>query len=306
LKREKTCNGFFQTTKSMYKRLILKRGKKKSYRRFLKGKLRNLAKYKHILTFLEKRERFAVTTIILTSGVLTIQLIWQDVRFYLVLFLAFISYLLTAWSLKEDIKSNEWILLFILPVFFTASVSLFYFLLPPRWIIRLTTTTMFALGTYAILLVENIYNVAVERSIQLLRAAQSVGLLVSLAVIFLTSNIIYSLRLPFWANMLIMTIISFFLAMQSLWSVNLEKHFNKELYLYSLIIAVGVGELSMALSFWPIENASFSLFLSASYYSLVGVVQQHILERLFINVIREYIIVFILTFILAFVITKWG
>src|SRR4030065_388651 len=95
-------------------------------------------------------------------------------------------------------------------------------------------------------------------------------------VIFLSSNIIYSLRLPFWANMLIMTLISFFLVLQSLWSVILDKHFNSKLYFYAAIIAVGVGELSMVLSFWPIENASFSLLLSATYYSLVGVIQQYL------------------------------
>src|SRR3989338_678415 len=277
-----------------------------SHKRGKKSKARGFSRIKNIVNFLEKRERFTLQTIILTGGVLTSQLIWTDFRFHMVILLAVASYILSTWSLKEDIKKIEWLLLFILPVLFTASLSLFYFLLPPRWIIRLTTTAFFAVGTYAILLVENIYNVAVQRSIQLLRAAQSVGLLLTLAVIFLSANVIYSLRLPFWANMIIMTIISFFLALQSLWSVKLNKHFDKKLYFYAITVAVGVGELSMALSFWPIENASFSLFLSASFYSLVGVIQQHIMERLFINVIREYIIVFILTFILAFVITKWG
>ena len=288
----------------MYKRIIVRKGNKKQFKR--SKKLKKLSRLKNVLSFLEKRERFALQTIILTSGVFITQLIWQDARFHMVLFLALMSYVLTAWSLKEDIKGIEWILLFILPVFYTASVSLFYFLLPPRWITRFSTTSLFALGSYAILLVENIYNVAAKRSIQLLRAAQSVGLLLTLAVIFLTANIIYSLRFPYWVNMLIMSAISFFLAIQSLWSVKLQKKLDSEIYLFALTIAVGVGELSMALSFWPVENASFSLLLSASYYSLVGVIQQKIMDRLFANVIREYIIVFILTFFLTFIITKWG
>lgn len=255
---------------------------------------------------LDKRQRFAVQTIILTAGVLITQLIWQDARFYMVGLLALTSYLLTAWSLREDIKGNEWFLLFILPVLFTASLSLFYFLLPGRWIIRLTTTVIFAVGTYAILLIENIYNVAAQRTIQLLRAAQSVGLLLTLLVIFLSSNIVYSLRLPFYFNFMLPFIFSFLLGLQSLWSINLNKKLDGQILIYSLLVGGGVGELSLVLSFWPINNPSYSLILSSAFYTIVGIVQSHFSERLFKNVIREYLTVFAFTFILMFLITKWG
>jgi len=297
----------------MYNRLVVtpKKGLANIIPRFLslrkkKGRLKKHANFKYILFGLEKRERFAIQTIILTGGVLITQVIFSDLKFYMVLFLSLISYILTWWSLKEDIEGNEIYLLFILPVLFTASLSLFYFLLPPRWIIRLTTTAMFAVGTYAILLVENIYNVASLRSIQLLRAAQSVGLLITLIIVFLSANIIYSLRLPFWANFLLLTLISFFLALQSLWTINLDKKLGNELIMFSLIVAVGIGEMSMALSFWPITTPSFSLLISASFYTVVGIIQQYLAEKLFSNVIREYIIVFIFTFLLTLVITRWG
>lgn len=255
---------------------------------------------------LDKRQRFAVQTIILTAGLLVTQLIWQDARFYMVGLLALLSYILTAWSLKEDIKDNEWLLLFILPVLFTASLSLFYFLLPGRWIIRLTTTVIFAVGTYAILLIENIYNVAAQRTIQLLRAAQSVGLLLTLLVIFLSSNIIYSLRLPFYYNFTLPFIFSFLLGLQSLWSINLSQKLNAQIIIYSLVVGGGVGELSLALSFWPINNPSYSLILSSAFYTIVGIVQSHFSERLFKNVIREYLTVFAFTLFLMFLITRWG
>ncbi|KKS96677.1 MAG: hypothetical protein UV73_C0009G0028 [Candidatus Gottesmanbacteria bacterium GW2011_GWA2_43_14] len=259
-----------------------------------------------VIYFLEKRERFALSTVILTAGVLVTQLIWQDVRFAMVIFLSLASYILTAWSLREDIKGNEWLLLFILPVLFTASLSMFYFLLPARMIIRLTTSVIFAVGTYAILLIENIYNVAAQRSIQLLRAAQSIGLLLTLTVIFLSANIIYSLRLGFMSNALILTLLSFFLGLQSLWSVKPESRFSQRFFIHALVIAFGVGELSLALSFWPIENASYSLLIAAAYYSLVGIIQQHFNERLFFNVVREYMLVFFFTFLLTFLTTRWG
>ena len=286
----------------MYKRLKVNEDKKRKK----KTKKSNFRVLKKILFFLEKRERFAFQTVVLTGGVLITQLIWQDVRFPMVFFLSFLSYILTAWSLREDIEGKEWLLLFILPVFFTASLSLFYFLLPPRMIIRLTTSIIFAVGTYAILLIENIYNVAAERSIQLLRAAQSIGLLLTLTVIFLTANIIYSLRLGFMANAIILAVISFFLSLQSLWSVKVENRLSPRLITHACVIAACIGELSLALSFWPIENASYSLLIAAAYYSLVGIIQQYLNERLFFNIVREYILVFLFTFTLTFITTRWG
>lgn len=255
---------------------------------------------------LDKRQRLVLTTILLTAGVLVSQLIWQDYRIQTVVLLALCSYGLTAWSLSEDIKGIEWFLLFILPVLFTLAVSFFYFLLPARWIMRLVITAVFAIGTYATLLVENIHNVAAQRSIQLLRAAQSVGLLITLVVLFLFTSIVFSLRLPFWENALIITFLSFLLALQSLWSINLEERITPRLIIYAALVSVGIGELTMALSFWPIANASSSLLISASYYSIAGVVQLQLGKRLFANSIREYIVVFIFTFFLALITTRWG
>lgn len=259
-----------------------------------------------IYRFLDKRQRFAVQTVILTAGILITQLIWEEYRFAMVGILAFASYILTAWSLIEDIRGIEWVFLFILPTLFTSSVSLFYFLLPGRWITRLSITILFAVGTYAILLVENIYNVAAQRSIQLLRAARSVGLLLTLAVVFLTANIVYSLRMSPWLNGLIVCVISFLLTYQSLWTTSLEQKISKQLIIYSVVIALGIGELALALSFWPISNASFSLVIAAGYYATVGLVQQYLFERMFRATVREHVFVFLFTLVLTVITTRWG
>lgn len=258
------------------------------------------------LNSFDKRQRFAVQTLILTSGLLITQLIWEDYRFFMVGVLGVFSYFLTAWSLKEDIKGTEWILLFILPVIFTMSVSLFYFLLPPRWIIRLIIGIIFAVGTYASLLIENIYNVAVTRTIGLLRAAQSIGLLLTLVILFLGSNIIFSIRASFWLNMLMLMPLVFLLALQSIWSVNLEVRISKKIFMYSFVTSLVIGEEALVLSFWPVQTPVASLFLSASYYTVVGIFQQYILDRLFTTTIREYLLVFMFTSLILLLTTKWG
>ena len=260
--------------------------------------------------FLDKQQRFVIQTGSLTAGLLLTQVIWSDYRFLLVLILALVSYILTAWSLKEDIEGLEWLLLFILPVFFTVSVSLFYFLLPGRLISRFTTGVIFTLGTYAIIRTVNIYNVAVERSIQLLRVAQTVGLLISLVIVFFTTIVIYSLRVSFWINILLMTPVIFALALQSLWSIKLESRFTSHLLIYSGIIGLVIGELMGSLSFWPIFRSSglaiAALFISSTYYCLVGIIQHYLLGRMFANTIREYIISFVFMLLLLTLATHWG
>lgn len=265
-----------------------------------------IGKLKKLVLSFEKRERFAIQTIALTAGILTTQLIWEDFRYTTVLALSAFTYGFTAWSLREDIKKMEWLFLFILPVFFTASVSLFYFLLPGRWISRLLIMVIFAVGMYAILLVENIYNVAAIRTIQLLRAAQSIGLLITLVTIFLFSNIIYSLRMDYWINMLLVIPVIFLLSLQSLWSINLEDRISFKLCLYSFIITLIIGELSHSLSFWPVTISAYALFITSGYYTLTGVVQQHLQEKLFRNTYKEYIFVLIFTFVLLLMTSKWG
>lgn len=261
---------------------------------------------KKIFHFIDKRQRFAIQTVILTAGLFITQLIWEEIRFSMVIILSILSYLLTIWSLVEDIQGIKWMMLFILPVFFTASVSLFYFLLPGRWITRVAIMTIFAIGTYATLLIENIYNVAAIRSVPLIRAAHSIGLLLTLIIIFLFSNIIYSLRLPFGQNFLVMFVIIFILSLQSLWSIKLENKFTKQLLIFSFIISLGIGELSSVLSFWPVGNSSFSLLTTSTYYVLIGTLQQYLMDRLFIKNIREYFFVFIFTFVLILLVTNWG
>ena len=257
-------------------------------------------------SFLDKRQRFVIQTLFLTAGLLITQLIWQDVRFAMVVILGLTSFFLTAWSLTEDVKGIEWGMLFILPVFFTLSVSLFYFLLPARWFIRIIILTIFSVGTYAVLLVENIYNVAFDRSIQLLRAAHSIGLFITLIVVFLSSNIVFSLRLPFYLNFLLVGLFVFILSLQSLWSVNLDQTISPKILKYCLMIGVAVGELAMVLSFWPIENATYSLLITCAYYVFIGILQLNLQGKLFYQSLKEYLSVFIIIILLSIVVTRWG
>lgn len=254
----------------------------------------------------EKRERFGVVTVILSLGLFLTQLIWFDFRFFAVFGFTILTYPVVWWGIKEDIKGIEFLTLFILPVLFSLSVSLFYFLLPVRWLTRLPTIVFYSVGIYAILLTENIYNVAANRSIQLLRAAQSVGFLMTLVVIFLFINIIFSFHLPIWENFLFISSLSALLFYQLLWSSTLQEKNSKKLIIYSLGCGLGIGETAFSFSFWPVKTTIAALFVTAVFYTVAGIVQEYFLDKLFKGVVREFMWVTIVVFFLVLLASHWS
>lgn len=255
---------------------------------------------------LTKREKFALVVAGLTLGLLVIQLANFALRYPLTAGLVVLTYVLSAWGLREDLAGVEWVTLFILPTMYAAALTLFYFLLPVRWLTRLPMAIIFAVGMYAILLVENIYNVAAERTIQLLRAAHSVGLLLTLFTVFLFFSVIFSLHLSFSENLLLVFMVSFPAVLQSLWAMKLLEKLDFEIIFYTLVISLGLAELALVFSFWPMPTIIEALFLTTIFYSLVGIVQQHLVERLFRRTLTEFIAVLGIVFILVLFTTKWG
>lgn len=267
----------------------------KKLKKFIKKKLN-----------LSKREKFGLAVGFLTLIFLLIQLASSSWRYPLVGFLLFLTYFFCAWGFEEDLNGIEWLMLFILPVSFVASLSLFYFLLPQRFLTRLPVAIIFALGVYAILLVENIYNVAGERTIQLLRAAHSVGLLLTLFTNFLFLALVFALHLPFYGNTLLVFLISFPLILQAIWSMRLEEKITRELWVFTLILSLAISELALVFSFWPIPTIIEALFLTTVFYSLVSLVQQHFVERLFKRTLWEFISVSVIVFVFVIFTARWG
>lgn len=270
----------------------------KQYRQVWKKKSRTFV--------VSKRQVFVVVTAILSILLVATQFSQSELQFQSVLILVAVTYVLSAVALREDLRGIEFLTLFILPVSFTVAVSLFYFLLPPRLLSRLPIALLYAAGMYAILLTENIYNVAAERTIQLLRAAQSVGFLITLVTVFFLIDAILSFRNVSFVNMIFVFVAVFPLALQSLWSMKLASHISRQTFIGSLAISMVIAESAFAFSFWPIETTIEALFLATIFYTAVGMSQQHIVGRLFRKTKLEFISVLVLVFFLVIFTTKWG
>ncbi len=252
-----------------------------------------------------KRQQFVGITIALTTGLVLTQVVPTDFRYAMVVLLSLATYISAAFGLRDDLKGIEWMTLLILPTAFTAAISLFYFLLPVRWLTRIPIAVLYAVGMYALLLTENIYNVAAERTIALLRAAHSVGFLLTLVTYFLLIQTLLSLRLNPFFNVIATGMISFFLIFQFLWAIELATNVGERLKHLSVLLAVIFSQLAWAFSFWPVSQVLQALFLTTCFYSMVGMAQQYLVERLYKKNVIEFAMVTALVFIIIFLATRW-
>lgn len=253
-----------------------------------------------------KRKKFVFTSVFLSLGLIAVQLVKLEVRYQAIAGLTLLSGLLTAWVLYKDLSGIEWLPILILPIFYTAGSGLFYFLLPEKWLSRFLVAGLYGVGVYALLCTENIYSVAAIRTIQLLRAAQTVGFLLTLATAFFLFDTIFSLRLQFWLNFSLSFLAAFPLVLQSLWSVELEERISQMVLFYTLILSLILAETALFLSFWPVTVATGSLFLTTTLYVLLGIAQENFKERLFKKALKEYLWVGAIVFLTTFLITRWG
>lgn len=240
---------------------------------------------------MRRRERFVLASILLSLGLFIVQLVDLEFRIWGVVALGFVSYLLSAWALNEDLQPFEWFTILPLPVFYAISVGFFYFLLPTNFVSRLLVLTVFGVGMYALFLTANIFSVAKGKAIQLIHAAHAIGLLFTLLISLLLNNVVFSLHLPFYVNGLAVALIHFPLILMSLWSVKLEQRVSRETLVLTGMLTLILTELAIGLSFFPISIWNLALLTMAVLYIGVGILQNYLRGILFSNAIREYSLV---------------
>ena len=254
---------------------------------------------------LTKRQQFVLVILILSAVLMLTQLMPSDWRYSMTALLSVVTYLLSAVALREDLKGIEWVTLLTLPTLFTCAVALFYFLLPARWLTRIPVVFLYAVGMYALLLTENIYNVAADRTIALLRAAHSVGFLLTLTTYFLLVQTVMAYRFPFYVNIVLVACISFILVFQSLWSVVLDEKVSRRLWRIVIAIAVTLTEIAWVFSFLPTRSTLTVLFLTTSLYGMVGMAQQYLVEKLYKKTVIEFFSLTSIVFVIIMLATQW-
>ncbi len=248
---------------------------------------------------IEKRLRFVMSSVLLTALMLISTFFSFDQVWLFVPIFVLLSYFFTYFSLLEDIEKIEWTTLFIMPVIFTVVCYCFYFLFPVRWLTRVPYLFIYAVSMYALFLTSNIFNVGVEKSLRLYKAAFSVNYFFQTFLIFLSSSILFSLREYFIVNAIGVGVVSFALAMQLFWTIKLDLELSTEVRNHALFVGLLMAETALILSFLPLQGSVLSLILASTYYSLGGLTSAHLDTRLFRSTVREYVIVLIFVWFVA-------
>lgn len=237
---------------------------------------------------MRRREKFVLSSILLSLGLLAVQYVSLDWRYLGVLLFSVSSYFVSAWALSDDLQGFEWLVILPLPALYAAAVGSFYFLLPANFVSRLFDLVLFGMGMYALFLTSNIYSVAKGRTIQLLHAAHAIGLLFTILTSLLFINTIFSLRLPFYWNAILVGLLHFPLIFMSIWSVTLEQKIDKSQLELAGMFTLLLMEFAAVLSFLPLSVWNISLFLMTFLYMGLGVLQSYLQDRLFQSALAEY------------------
>lgn len=254
---------------------------------------------------MRRRQKFILVSMILALGLVGTQLVplqWRPISLFL---FAFLAYLLAGWSMFENLDGVEWLTIVPLPSFYGLSVAAFYFLLPESWIARAFILGLFGLGMYALFLAGNIFTIAKVRSIQLLKAAQATLFFFCLIAALLAFNTIFSLGLIFIWNGLAACLVSMLLSFSFYWSIRLEKRLSREVIALTIRTGTTVGLLAAIVSFFPGNLWPISLLLMTGMYTVLGLSQSVLEEKLFTNTFREYAAVFIGVIIVFFAVLPW-
>ena len=253
-----------------------------------------------------KRRKFLLSAFLLSFSTILIQAVELSIRYPLIVALAILAGILTWWSLKQDLKEFNVFYAIILPAYFVSSINLFYILLANNIWIKMVLMIVMLLSIYAIYLSENIFIVATQRNIQLLRAAMALGFVFTLVSLFFALESLFAYRFAPWTNFALVFVVSFPIFWQGVWMSSLETKFSAQTLYYALGMSWLVAQAGFLISMWPLTLNLRVLMLITLAYASLGIVQQEILGRLFPKTLKSYIRVAILMLISVYFSAGWG
>lgn len=254
---------------------------------------------------IEKRLRLVISSLIMVFLMIFSTSFYFDKAPIFIAVFTIVGFLVSYFALLEEIEDMDWFGLFFLPIVLTVFFYLFYFLFPGRWLTRLPFSIFYGISFYAVLLCSNIFNVGVEKSLQLYRAAFSINYFYLTVVSFLIFNVLFSFKAVFLLNALIVGSSTFFLSIHLFWTIRLKRHLEREVIIKSAFMALILIETTIITSFVPLRTPIVSLFLTTTFYSLGGLVYNQIDGKLFKETTREYIGVWIFVLLITFLSITW-
>lgn len=272
---------------------------------FIKNLFVNNNKKKTANIFFSKRQKFIAGVLFLSFCFFIASYLLNGYGVIAAFSLSFLTDLFLLWGIYPELKNNFYSQVFILASLYSLSFGLFSFLTPSRLLSKIILTIIYAIGTYSLFLCENIFLVAINRTIALLNSARIISLVVSLVVAFFITSAIFSAHVSFLVEIPLIFIIYFLISNHGIWTYTLEKDLKKDLF-WVLNIAFFITELSIIIWFWPSSPVVIALFLTGMWYFFIGLSYIWLDRRLFKNVFWEHFWIVFISILLFTIYTKWG
>lgn len=235
---------------------------------------------------MSKRQKFLLTSIFLALGISFLPTLEAPLRFGGIGGIFLLTLFLSGWAL-----SHRALNLLILPSFLSLGASITYPLLPLRPLLNGLFLAGFIFLFYLSLLTQNIFKVASEKVIPLLRAAQTICFLLTIFAVFLNFTAFYKLDLSITSQLVLVLVTSLFLSWQALGVMKLGGGGNRgQIVLISLLLGLGILEISLGLGLFPLKALMRALFLTTCFYVGLGIAQHYLRHSLTRRVIGEYLL----------------
>lgn len=262
--------------------------------------------------FMTKRWRYFISTVISTLGFYLFLWLPVDSRYFglslelgLVLFCFWFGL-----GVIFDKHSDHKLMVTILPLIFATGFSLFCALLPTNQFYMLLLSAIFGFVIYLLFLVENVFLVAIGfKTVPLYRAAYTTNLILTLFSAFFLLNSVLSFRWPFYVNFGLVAILSIVLFLYQFWAIAIElpdDGIGKGKWVYALVAGFMMGELALIFSFWPVGVFKGAIYMVSAIYTLSGLYQADIKDRLFRTVMVNYGLVGAAITVAIIVTNNWG
>lgn len=257
---------------------------------------------------MNKRRHFILVTLIVSVCQYLVQLAPFDWIYQSILALVLFSFcylLLLFFHLSRDLVKS--LRAAILPVCFLAGTSLFQFLFSQGLVWNIVLSLILVFGFYTICLIENVFLVSAKfKVVPLYRAAATVSFLLTLTSAFFLFDVLFSFRLSALMNSLGVFVVATLLSVHLFWSVDLSSTLTSSRLPIILALSLIMGEMSLALSFWPVGVGMRSLYLVSLFYVFGGLAQAQRRQRLFRKTALEFVWVGAGIFLALLLVTSWS
>ena len=250
---------------------------------------------------MSKRNKFLIFSLLLTFFLTLIPLVPRSYYPFAVLGFVLVSVLFTVACLWDYLSGIEYITLLTLPTVFSLGMGSIILQFPNfSSFFKTIFYGVYFILYYILLLSLNIFNVAGEKPIPLLRAAYTSSFLVTTFTAFPIFTLIYKWSTGIVFETLLVFVFSLLLSFQSLWSAFLPKNNAIPAFRTSLIVSIIMVQTALVFSFYPMESFFRSLLLSTFFYIYLGFSHQYLKRTLNSKSVFEYAFVGLVIVALVF------